>query len=168
MDALLTDFAMRWLHVAGVIMWMGHNWTNVVHNPVYRPVVRDDPPEQTRAVFIAASKREHGIFRYSSVVVWLSGAIMLLQRGLVPDALLLSGPGATLGAGVWLGTIMVLNLWLVMWPHQKKVLGFVPAPDAERLRCSRITFLSSRVNTVLSLATLTFMIAGAHGITLVG
>ena len=58
---------------------------------------------------------------------------------------------------------MVLNLWLIMWPHQKKVLGFVEAPIAERLRCARITFLSSRVNTVLSIATLVLMVAGAHG-----
>ena len=57
---------------------------------------------------------------------------------------------------------MVLNLWLVMWPHQKKVLGFVEAPTAERLQCARITFLSSRVNTVLSIVTLVLMVAGAH------
>ena len=59
--------------------------------------------------------------------------------------------------------LMVANLWLVLWPHQKKVLGFVQADVQERLRCARITFLSSRVNTVLSLITITLMIAGAHG-----
>lgn len=168
MDALLIEFAARCLHIAGVIVWVGHNWTNVVHIPVYKPVLRDDPPEATKAVFVAASKREHGIFRYSSVVVWLTGAFMLWNRDLLWQAMMLSGPAATLGAGVWIGSAMVLNLWLVMWPHQKKVLGFVPASETERLRCSRITFLSSRVNTVLSVATLLFMIAGAHGVSLVG
>jgi uncharacterized membrane protein len=59
--------------------------------------------------------------------------------------------------------LMVANLWLVMWPHQKKVLGFVPAPMEERLRCTRITFLASRTNTILSVSTLVLMVAGAHG-----
>jgi hypothetical protein len=51
----------------------------------------------------------------------------------------------------------------VLWPHQKKVLGFVSAPVTERLRCTRVTFVSSRVNSLLSLATLSFMVIGAHG-----
>jgi len=59
---------------------------------------------------------------------------------------------------------MLLNLWLVLWPHQKKVLGFVPAPMEERVRCSRITFLSSRTNTILSIPLLFFMAASGHGL----
>ncbi len=163
MDTLLIDALVRWLHIAGVIVWVGHNWVNVVHNPVYRGVLPADPSDTARSVFMAASRREHGIFRHSSLVVWLTGLIMLWQRDLLVEALTLTAPVETLGLGVWLGTAMVLNLWLVMWPHQKKVLGFVPAPDEERLRCSRVTFLSSRVNTVLSVPTIFLMIAGAHG-----
>lgn len=168
MDAIMHDVLLRWLHLAGVIIWVGHNWVNVVHNPVYRGVLPADPPEAAREVFIAASKREHGIFRHASLVVWLTGAAMLWHRGLLADALLLRSPAMTIGIGVWLGTIMVLNLWLVMWPHQKKVLGFIPASVEERLRCSRITFLASRVNTTLSVPTLFFMIGGAHGLDLFG
>lgn len=168
MTADLIDVAARWLHIAGVIVWIGHNWVNVVQNPVYRGALPDDPPERTRDVFMAASRREHGMFRHASLVVLVTGVFMLWHRGLLADALLVSGSAATLGFGVWLGLLMVLNLWFVMWPHQKKVLGFVPAPVEERLRCSRITFLASRVNTVLSIATLYFMIAGAHGAGLFG
>jgi uncharacterized membrane protein len=51
----------------------------------------------------------------------------------------------------------------VLWPHQKKVLGFVPATVDERLRCSRITHLSSRTNTMLSIPLLFFMAAAQHG-----
>jgi uncharacterized membrane protein len=58
---------------------------------------------------------------------------------------------------------MVLNLWLILWPHQKKVLGYVEATVEERLRCTRITFLSSRTNSFLSVATLFFMVTAAHG-----
>ncbi len=164
MSSALIDALVRWVHIAGVIIWMGHNWVNVVHNPVYRGVLPADPPEAARDIFIAASKREHGIFRHSSLVVWATGLFMLWQRGLLDEALTLSPPAATIGLGAWLGTAMVLNLWFIMWPHQKKVLGFVPAPVEERLRCSRITFLSSRVTTVLSVPTLFLMVAGAHGV----
>jgi uncharacterized membrane protein len=167
MNAQLLDLAARWLHIAGVIVWMGHNWSNVVHNPVYRGVLPQDPPQAARDVFVAASKREHGIFRHSSLIVVATGLFMLWRRDLLLEALTLSGSAATLGLGVWLGTAMVLNLWLVMWPHQKKVLGFTPADTAERLRCSRVTFLSSRVNTVLSVPTLLLMAGGAHGVGIV-
>lgn len=163
MDLTLLDPMARLLHIAGVIIWVGHNWVNVVQNPVFRGVLPTDPPEAAREVFIAASKREHAIFRHASLVVWLTGIFLLWRRGDLSDALSLSGPSAVIGLGAWIGTLMVLNLWLIMWPHQKKVLGFIPAPVAERLRCARITFLSSRVNTVLSVMTLTLMVAGAHG-----
>lgn len=168
MDFGAIDLAARFLHVAGVMIWVGHNWVNVVQTPVFRRVLPADPPDAVRKVFIGASKREHGIFRHASLVVLATGLYMLWRRGDVIDALALSGPSATIGLGVWLGTLMVLNLWFVLWPHQKKVLGFIPAPTEERLRCARITFLSSRTNTVLSMATLLLMIGGAHGFVLIG
>lgn len=163
MDPLIIDAIARWLHVTGVVIWMGHNWHNVVANPRYRPVLPTDPPDAVKDVFVSASKREHGIFRYASLMVLATGAFMLWQRDTLGDALTLTGTSATLGAGLWLGLVMTMNLWFVMWPHQKKVLGFVPAPVDERLRCSRITFLASRTNTVLSVPTIFLMIAGAHG-----
>lgn len=163
MDLASLDLAARLLHVAGVIVWIGHNWVNVVQTPVFRRVLPADPPEAARDVFIAASKREHAIFRHASLVVVVSGLYLLWRRGDLAEALLLSGPSAVIGLGAWTGTVMALNLWLVMWPHQKKVLGFVAAPREERLRCARITFLASRTNTVLSVVTIVLMVAGAHG-----
>lgn len=168
MDPVVVDAAVRWLHIAGVVMWMGHNWHNVVITPRYLGVLPSDPAENIKDVFISASKREHGIFRYASLIVLATGILMLWRRDVLADALLLSGPPATLGAGIWLGLLMTLNLWFVMWPHQKKVLGFVPASVDERLRCSRITFVASRTNTVLSVPTMFLMVAGAHGAQLIG
>ncbi len=157
------DVLARYLHIAGVLVWVGHNWANVVTRPFYRPVLPNDPPEAIRDVFIAASKREHGVFRYASLVVLATGLLMLWNRDEIIEALTLSRPALWIGLGLWTGAFMLLNLWFVLWPHQKKTLGFTPAPVEERLRCTRITFLSSRVNSVLSLATLFFMIIGAHG-----
>ncbi len=91
---------------------------------------------------------------------------MLWNRDILADVLTLQGHHAVIGVGAWIGVIMVLNLWFVLWPHQKKVLGFVPAPATERIRCSRITFLSSRTNTILSFPLIFFMTAGSHGLAL--
>jgi hypothetical protein len=162
MDLTILEPFARMLHIAGVMIWIGHNWVNVVNMPRFRGVLPEDPPEAARNVFIAASKREHGIFRHASLVVLLTGLFLLWRRGDAIDALTLSGHSAVIGLGAWIGTLMVLNLWFVLWPHQKKVLGFIEAPVAERLRCARITFLSSRVNTVLSFVTLMLMVMGAH------
>jgi uncharacterized membrane protein len=164
MDWHIIDAAARFMHIAGAIIWIGHNWSNVVHTPRYKGVLPADPPAAASQVFIAASKREHGIFRYASLLVLATGLFMLWRRGEVGDALTLTGPAAVLGIGIWIGFAMVLNLWFVLWPHQKKVLGFVAAPVEERLRCSRITFVSSRVNTVLSVVAIFCMIAGAHAV----
>lgn len=166
MDLAILDFAARLAHVACVVIWVGHNWVNVVQTPVFKGVLPADPHEAVKTAFVRASKREHGIFRHASLVVLVTGLYMLWRRGDLLEALQLTGGSATIGLGAWIGTLMVLNLWFVLWPHQKKVLGFVPAPTEERIRCARITFLSSRTNTVLSVATLTLMIAGAHGVAL--
>ena len=63
---------------------------------------------------------------------------------------------------------MMLNVWLVLWPNQKRVLGFIPASTEERIRRSRVTFLSGRVNTMLSVPLLFFMASSHHGAALLG
>ena len=57
---------------------------------------------------------------------------------------------------------MLLNVWLLIWPNQKKVLGMVVANEDQKNRARRIAMLTSRVNTMLSLPLLFFMGAGAH------
>lgn len=163
MDFGTLDIFARILHVASVLVWVGHNWANVISQPRYRRVLPDAPGEAIRDLFVAASKREHATFRYASLLALGTGLWMLWSNGVLFDALLLQRNFALLGAGVWLALLMVANLWFVLWPYQKKVLGFVPATTEERLRYTRITFLSSRTNTILSIPTLSFMVAGAHG-----
>ena len=155
------DVVARWLHLLGLLVWIGHNYAHVIQRPRYRPVDALDTAA-TDALFTQAARREHGTFRYASLVVVASGLYMLWFRDILAETLALRGHFAVLGLGVWIGLLMTANLWLVLWPHQKKVLGFVPAPHAERVRCSRVTFLSSRTNTILSFPAVFLMIAGAH------
>jgi uncharacterized membrane protein len=101
-------------------------------------------------------------FRWSAVVTWLAGAALLgssfvgaftLQKGL-----------AGIGIGAWLGTIMLLNVWGVIWPNQKKILGIVAATDEQKARARKAAGMASRVNFVLSVPMLMCMAAQSHGL----
>ncbi|OIQ83279.1 hypothetical protein GALL_349120 [mine drainage metagenome] len=159
----LIDLLLHWVHFFGGIIWVGHNYASVIQSPSFRPLSREDMSDEQGPAYMALLGREHGTFRYAAIVTWLAGVGMLWQRGMLLDAMAMSGYPAVIGAGLWIGTLMLANLWLVLWPHQKKVLGFVTASLDERLRCTRITFLSSRVNTMLSIPLLFFMAASQHG-----
>jgi len=67
-----------------------------------------------------------------------------------------------IGVGAWLGTIMLLNVWGIIWPNQKKILGIVPATDEQKNKARRVAFLASRTNTALSVPMLFFMVAQTH------
>lgn len=168
MESLLVEVLARWLHFLGALVWIGHNYATAVTRPRYVPLTAADlsDPESPRQR--AIMQREHGTFRYASLVTLGSGLVILAQRGWLGEALTLSGGLAPLGLGMWLAVLMACNLWFVLWPHQKRVLGFVPARLDERLRASRVTFLSARVNTLLSIPVLFLMGAGSHGLALFG
>ena len=72
--------------------------------------------------------------------------------------------GNSIGIGAWLGTIMIFNVWVLIWPIQKKILGLVPATDEQKARARRVAFLASRTNTALSIPMILFMAASAHGL----
>ncbi len=164
MQLPVLDLLARYAHLLFALVWVGHNYANFIQNPRFVPLQNGVDVAALNRDLEARMKREHGVFRYASLVVWLSGLVMLWQRGWLVDALLLQGPLAVIGLGAWIGTLMLLNLWLVLWPHQKKLLGFVPATLEERIRCSRVTFLSSRSNTILSIPLLFLMATGGHGL----
>jgi len=97
-------------------------------------------------------------FRFAALVTWLAGAYLLGTHFL--DAFLFRQRAfIPIGMGAWLGTVMLLNVWGVIWPCQKKILGIVAATDEEKARARRLAFLASRANVVLSLPMLFFMIA---------
>src|SRR5690606_34287838 len=107
-------------------------------------------------------------FRWGAVVRWLTGAAALLRYGLFDDAFMLglneNAPGNAwvIGVGAWLGTIMLFNVWVLIWPNQKKVLGLVEATAEEINRARRIAFLASRTNTMLSVPMIASMVGFGH------
>jgi uncharacterized membrane protein len=99
-------------------------------------------------------------FRWAAVVTWLAGAALL---GVNFGAAFTFGSGyEKIGMGAWLGTIMLINVWALIWPNQKKALGLVQASDEEKNKARRVAFLVSRVNTMLSIPMLYFMVAQTH------
>jgi uncharacterized membrane protein len=91
-------------------------------------------------------------------VTWLAGAALLADRFV--DAFLLRRGLAGIGMGAWLGTIMLFNVWVLIWPNQQKILGLKPASDEEKNKARRVAFLASRTNTMLSIPMLFFMAGG--------
>jgi uncharacterized membrane protein len=91
-------------------------------------------------------------------VTWLAGAALL--GGQFVNAFTLSKGMAGIGVGAWLGTIMLFNVWGLIWPNQQKILGMKPATDEEKNKARRIAFLASRTNVMLSIPMLFFMAGG--------
>ncbi len=68
-----------------------------------------------------------------------------------------------IGIGAWLGTIMFLNVWGLIWPNQKKILGIVPATDEEKAKARKTALYASRTNFILSIPMLLCMAAPRTG-----
>jgi uncharacterized membrane protein len=63
-----------------------------------------------------------------------------------------------------LGTIMLFNVWVLIWPNQKKALGIVAATDEEKVVARRVAMLASRTNFMLSIPMLLCMGGASHGL----
>ncbi len=153
----------RWLHILAGITWIGLLY---YFNAIQGAAVAAAKADGTAAgITKHVAPRALLWFRWAALVTWLTGAYYLERSGIgIGNAFLLRGPAAPIGIGAWLGTIMLFNVWVLIWPNQKKVLGIVPADDAAKAKGARVAFLASRTNTMLSLPMLFFMITNAHGL----
>jgi uncharacterized membrane protein len=148
----------RWLHIVAGVMWIGLLY--------YFNFVQADAMKAASADGTAAGISKHVapralfFFRWAALVTWLLGAMVLGKH--FGDAFLLQKSYMVIGVGAWLGTIMLLNVWGLIWPNQKKILGIVAASDEEKAKARRVAFLASRTNTMLSIPLLFFMSAGGH------
>lgn len=150
----------RWLHVMAGITWIGLlYYFNFIQIPSMGKI-KEDGSATAITKFIAP--RALLWFRWAALVTWLTGAYYLERSGIgLGNAFLLKGTAAYIGLGVWMGTIMLFNVWVLIWPNQKKVLGMVEATDEAKLKAARIALLASRTNTMLSIPMLFFMVAGS-------
>ncbi len=154
----------RWLHVLAGIAWIGLlYYFNFVQGPALAKAKADGT---AAGITTHVAPRALLWFRWAAVVTWVTGAVYLMRAAHLSfaDAFMLKGASATIGMGAWLGTIMFFNVWVLIWPNQKKVLGLVKAEDAVKAKAARVAFLASRTNTMLSIPMVFFMVAGPHGL----
>jgi len=157
----------RWLHILSGITWIGLLY---YFNFVQVPGLGKAKADGTAAgITKHIAPRALLWFRWAAVATWVTGAIYLMLGHSTPEmngiarAFMLKGSAAYIGIGAWLGTIMLFNVWVLIWPNQKKVLGMVEASDQEKARAGRVALLASRTNTMLSIPMVFFMVTGTPG-----
>jgi len=155
-----TEFA-RYLHVFAGILWIGLlYYFNFVQIPTMPKVPAELKPGVTKYIAPAALFW----FRWAAVATVVIGLILaeLISPGYSMNALKLEDGNRTIGIGMWLGLIMALNVWLVIWPNQKRALGLVPVDDAKKASSASLAMMASRTNLILSIPMLYCMVMGAH------
>ena len=151
----------RWFHFVAGIMWVGLlYYFNFVHMAALKSAAADG---SAAAINRHVTPRALAWFRWASVATWLTGAA-LLGKDFVAAFGLQSGH-LLIGIGAWLGTILLINVWALLWPAQKVALGLVEASEAQRNAARRRAFIVSRVNLALSFPLLFFMGAAGHSAT---
>ena len=160
-----------WIHVLAGIMWIGLlYYFNFVQVPALAEAVGDEGGPGGAGIAKYVAPRALWWFRWGAVVTWVSGDITLWYLGLLHHAFTLGlmsdvpNPAAMwIGVGAWLGTIMLFNVWVLIWPNQKKVLGMVEATADEIAKAKNTALLASRTNTLLSIPMLLSMVGYGHG-----
>ena len=149
----------RWFHFMAGIMWVGLlYYFNFVQMAALKSAAADG---SAAAINRHVLPRALAWFRWASIATWLTGAALL--GGSFTAAFAFQPGHRAIGIGAWLGTIMLANVWALLWPAQKVVLGLVTASEAQRSAARRRAFIVSRLNLVLSFPLLFFMGAAGHG-----
>ena len=163
----------RWFHIVAGVFWIGLlYYFNVAQTPALADAAADKGGPGGAGIAKYVAPRALFWFRWGSVATWIGGAWLLGRAGNFVGAFSLGlVPGAsphpylvTIGVGAWLGTIMLFNVWVLIWPNQKKILGIVAASDAEKAQARKVAAMASRVNFVLSVPMIMCMASASHGL----
>jgi uncharacterized membrane protein len=160
-DQIFWTAIFRWLHVLFGIMWIGLlYYFNFVQTRMM-PLI---PAELKPAVSKFIAPEALFWFRWAALFTWLMGVILAGTRGYLLAAYSLGASEGfadrghvMIGIGMWLGTIMFINVWVFIWPNQKKALGIVEAEADAKAVAAKIAGQVSRINTLLSLPMLVAM-----------
>lgn len=158
-----------WLHVVAGITWIGLlYYFNFIQIPAMAAAAGDSDGPGPAAIGKYVAPRALLWFRWSALVTWITGvgALSLLGKGGMMNAFTLAEGWVVIGIGAWLGTIMLLNVWGLIWPNQKKILGLDgKTHDADVIaKAKTVALLASRTNVVLSVPMLMCMTGFAHGL----
>ncbi len=160
-DGIFWQAVFRWLHVLFGIMWIGllyyFNFVQIRKMP-------EIPAELKPAVSKYIAPEALFWFRWAALFTWVMGVILAFNRGYLVQAFTLGltehpvGVGhGFIGIGMWLATIMFINVWAFIWPAQKIALGIVDADADAKAAAGRKAMIFSRLNTFLSVPMLVCM-----------
>lgn len=149
-------FLFRWIHLLAGVAWIGLLWYfNFVQGEYFKEADAAAKSDAIRKLV----PRALWWFRWGAMFTFLSGLAMLGAKHL-------SGYGIIVGST--LGTLMFLNVWLIIWPNQKvviasaeKVAGGGEADPAAAGALAKAG-LASRTNTLFSIPMLFFMASSVH------
>jgi len=160
-DAIFWQAVFRWMHTFFGILWIGLLY---YFNFVQIRVMPSIPAELKPAVSKYIAPEALFWFRWAALATWVMGVILAISRGYFVGAITLGASEGfadkghiMIGIGMWLATIMFLNVWGVIWPNQKRALGIVEADADTKAKSARTAMLFSRINVLLSLPMLTAM-----------
>lgn len=160
-----------WIHVLAGITWIGLlYYFNFVQVPALADAASDEGGPGGAGITKYVAPRALWWFRWGALLTWLSGAAALGHYKIFVAAFALGMSGETfnaqafvIGVGAWLGTIMLFNVWALIWPNQKKILGIVEASADEIAKARKVAFMASRTNTLLSIPMIMSMVGYGHG-----
>jgi len=159
-----------WAHVLVGITWIGLlYYFNFVQVPAVGAALKDEGGPGPAGINKYVAPRALLWFRWSAVATWITGAAALGHMGILKSAFTFenfsfTGAPSVIGIGAWLGTIMLFNVWVLIWPNQKKILGMVEASADEIAGAKKVALMASRTNTLLSIPMLLCMTAFGHGL----
>ena len=149
-------FLLRWIHLLAGVTWIGLlYYFNFIQGEYFKTAdggAKSDVIQQMvpRALWW---------FRWAAMLTFLSGIIIVYLKHLMGMGILI---------GVTMGTIMFLNVWLIIWPNQKIVIASAKqvADGGEALPGAAVALgkagLASRTNTLFSIPMLFFMASSVH------
>tara|TARA_Y100001970_G_scaffold123738_1_gene153413 strand:+ start:129 stop:656 length:528 start_codon:yes stop_codon:yes gene_type:complete len=164
LDTYFWSATFRYLHVLSGIMWIGLLW---YFNFVQIPNMPKIPDEQKPAIGKVIAPAALFWFRWAALATIVTGLIVAYLNGYMHHAMTLGLMGGdaksiTIGIGMWLGLIMAYNVWMVIWPNQKKALGIIKVDADEKAKSARTAMLFSRTNTLLSIPMLLTMVTAQN------
>jgi uncharacterized membrane protein len=159
-----------WFHVMAGVLWIGLlYYFNFVQVPAVGAALGDEGGPGPAAINKYVAPRALLWFRWSALVTWLTGAATLETMGIgIGNAFMLKEGAIVIGIGAWLGTIMLFNVWVLIWPNQKKILGIVDASADQIAGAKKVALMASRTNTLLSIPMLMCMVGYGHGLQIAG
>ena len=155
-----------WLHVFAGVIWIGLlYYFNFVQAPAVAAGTADSDGPGPAAISKYIAPLALLWFRWAALATWLTGAAALEIMGIgLMNAFTLQAGAQIIGLGAWMGTIMLFNVWVLIWPNQKKILGIVEASDEEKAKSKFVALMASRTNTFLSIPMLMCMVGQGHGL----